>query len=654
MQSEGQMKANVTAKGYTNVMLVLNMKRFVAEKDSARFERLRGTKEFANVVRDTWPSQVLESGRFETIVQEKQHRAIDDEMSTEEIGFATGIFRSPMLEEFTFPTYALIKEGYEFPEHLVGNYQFKNLFMAAWKGWRIFIRPSFTGLFIIRLTRLYEKATPLMDITHDVIKLQESLDVQSARKRLIEIERIYANRPEQLQKNKNSVLNFLEWLGADETSPSHLLYSPVQWKLAMEVCKIFVAAVGLSIPTKEYRIELIHPEPQLSNPLHNSYVIYHLDEIWANRRFAPKDGTPMPETEEEEIAIPIIKLDPGDMRPVRPSNIRNSLDLQQQFASLIEGALLKKRKKNKSSTDNGSNNKVEDQRNKYSPRFEPDLARNIFETDEATWQDELCLLTPRAALLIPSYRSRQDELLIATLPGSTSRFNYVRYWGAMERMIEFVVEVHVLARLIERGSFTLLEELAAIMNEIRGYLFSGDIRIHERLPDLIADAAHLRRLAAFCQGLSDPHLWSRAEYATSKADLLMDQLGLPRMLDQMERNIVSINSVVDHVDEWYMADLSEQSNDMGTLLSLGLAAVSFILTLLILPSFWADLSMLGFSKNLKETINVIGTISAAILIISGFALTMLSFWYRKQIFKIMNRSLVRLKKTFDHKTEMRS
>lgn len=642
------MKARVTAKGYTNVVLVLNMKRFIAEKDQERFEHLRGAKEFADILRDVWPSRALASGRFETAAQEKHHRGIDDEMSTEEVGFATGIFRSPMLEEFTFPTYALIKEGYEFPPHLVGNYQFKNLFLTAWKDWRIFIRPSFTGLFVIRLTRPYEKAAPLMDITHDVIRLQESLDVQSARRRLAELPGLYADQPAELERNRNSVLKFLDWLGADENSPSRLLYAPVQWKLAMEVCKIFVEAVGFVIPIQKAPITLLHPEPKLSNPLHDSYVIYHFDEVWANRRFVFREGNALSEADDVEADRPLI-LDADDVRPVRPQHIRHSLDLRQQFASLIEGALLKKTKDDDAFADDEQDGESgEDRRSKYAPRFEPDLARRIVETDAATWEDEICLLTPRSAVLIPSYRSRGHELLIATLPGSTSRFKYLRYWGAVERMIEFVIEIHVLARLLERRSFTLLEELAGIMNEIRGWLFSGDIRLHPRLPNLITDAAHLRRLTAFCQALSDPHFWSRAEYASSKARLLMEQLGLPRMLEQIERNIVSINSVVDHVDEWYMADLAEQSNDMATILSLGLAAASFILTLLMLPSFWADLSQVDFLRpTWKDWINYTGSFFAILLIAIGGAFSLLALRYAPQIAKIMKRSLIRLRKTFE-------
>jgi hypothetical protein len=192
-----------------------------------------------------------------------------------------------------------------------------------------------------------------------------------------------------------------------------------------------------------------------------------------------------------------------------------------------------------------------------------------------------------------------------------------------------------------------LEDLANIRSTIRSYLFSGDIRLHERLPQLIEDAAHLRRLAALCQGLSNPQVWSRAEYAIRKATYLLEQLNVPTTLTHIERNISSINSVADHVDEWYMADLAEQSGDMGTLLSLGLAAASFILTLLILPSFWADLDQVAIFQPIKTWINILGTVFAFILIVGGAFLTALSFKYGSQIVKIMKRSLIRLQKTFE-------
>ncbi|MCZ7549841.1 MAG: hypothetical protein M5U11_11950 [Anaerolineales bacterium] len=624
------MKANVTVKGFTNIILVLNMKRFVNEERQTRFERLRRHAEFADVLQNKWPSTAQENERFQALVQDKSLRDSHEEMSPEEIGFAAGLFRAPLIEDLLFPTYKLRKEGYKFPDHLTGNYQFKNLFQKAWDNWQIRIRPSYTGLFVICLTRPYKKATPLMDVVHDVIRLQESLDVQSARKRLEEVRSQYADHPGELISKEASILQFLEWLGTDDKTPERLQYAPVQWKLAMEVCRIFVDSVGFSIPLKDDPIKLTLPRPKISTPLHDSYAIYHFDEMWADRRFSEEDESESP-----------IKLVSGDVQPVRPSNIRNSLDLQQQLASLIEGALLKK---TPGKVEEGDEADAEDPRNKYAPRFQPELAKRIIESDVATWEDELCLLTPRAALILPSRRSRDHELLIATLPGSTSRFKYARYWDAVEYLIEFITEIHVLSRLLERRSLESLERLASIMDEVRNNLYSGDIQLHTELPEYVKDATHLRRLTALCQALGDPYFWNRAEYATGKADLLMRQLGLPRILDQIERNTASINSVVDHVDEWYMADLTEQSNDMGTLLTLGLAAVSFILTLLILPSFLADLEQIKTHPLLVSSIRLIGIVLALMLMVSGAALSLLSLKYRDQIKKVMDRSLGRFKR----------
>ena len=642
-KSEGQMKANVTAKGYTNIILVLNMKRFVAREHQPYFEKIRGSQAFAQVLREDWPKQILANGRFIPVQEEKHHRDVRDVMSTEEVGFATGIFRSVVLEDFTFPTYMLNKSSIKFPNYLEGNYQFKNIFKRAWNGWKIYIRPSFTGLFIVRLTRKYDKATRLRDMAQDVIKLQESLDVQSARNRLVEVRKKYADNPAERTEKENSIFRFLEWLGADEMTPTRLLYAPVQWKIAMEVCRILVEDVGHCIPiTPDPRklgfTQLVTPGPTLSTPLHDSYIVYHIDEIWADRSFlsgqdpsAPAPSTDLPE-------------ESGEMgwRSVRPHHIRNSSDLQQRIGNLIEGSMLRKSR-------NGSKESSPEDTNRYFPRMMGGLIKTIFDHDMATWDDELCLLTSRAAILMPSLRSHEDELLIATIPSATSNFPYARYWGAVERMIEFIIEVRVLAQLIERASFDLLEDLAKTMTEIRNYLFSGDIRLHEKLPGLIEDAAHLRRLRALCQGLSNPQIWSRAEYAVVKANHLLDQLGIPNTLNYIERNIDSINSVVDHVDEWYMADLAEQSNDMATLLSLGLAAASFILTLLILPSFWADLFAQGLPienwngwGSVRLLFTVVGTILAILLIVVGAALSIPSIRHYKQISSVLRRSFVRL------------
>jgi hypothetical protein len=175
------------------------------------------------------------------------------------------------------------------------------------------------------------------------------------------------------------------------------------------------------------------------------------------------------------------------------------------------------------------------------------------------------------------------------VPSATLKVQYGRYWQAIERMIEFVLEVGVLAQLLESDSYRLLAQIADTIERIRAEMFKGDIVIEGELKEQMARAAHLRRVAALAQSISHAQFWGRAEYAVVKAERLFELLDVPRIINHIERNIESINSVADHVDELYIADLSEKSNDKATILSLGLTAVSFILVLLVLPSFWADL-----------------------------------------------------------------
>ena len=48
------MKDSVSATGYTSVILVMNMQRFVAEADQQRFERARSSPAFVRVLRQQW------------------------------------------------------------------------------------------------------------------------------------------------------------------------------------------------------------------------------------------------------------------------------------------------------------------------------------------------------------------------------------------------------------------------------------------------------------------------------------------------------------------------------------------------------------------------------------------------------------------------
>jgi hypothetical protein len=86
-------------------------------------------------------------------------------------------------------------------------------------------------------------------------------------------------------------------------------------------------------------------------------------------------------------------------------------------------------------------------------------------------------------------------------------------------------------------------------------------------------------------GMSNPLVWCPSEYAIIKAKYLLEQLGVPTLLTHIDRNITSLNSLVDHIDELYALDLAEKNNDMSAVMTLGLTAVSFIITMIMLPSF---------------------------------------------------------------------
>ncbi len=568
------MKGNVSARGYTNVLLVLNMKRFIREQDQGKFEKIRGTEEFAKALRENWPKELTRQETFITIQEDKQRRGSPEEMTTEQIGFATGIFRSLMLERYTFPVYALDREKVSFDDDLMTNFQFKTLFLRAWNNWSVYIRPTFTGFFAIRLTnRHLERPRSFIKLARDVLLLQESLDIRSAQNWLEGAQTRFADNTQVLGKKKRSIKAFLAWLGVDETYSGNLSYYPLQWRLAMEACGLFVKAVGseLQLGGQSEPIHLVVPKPSLSIPLHDSYVVHHFTELLASESIVKRSKS------NESSESPQMVIDLND--------IRQSPQIRQALANLLEGSVLRV----------DEEMKLEDTTREVGYSFPPhrwSLVDKILEQNLASWNDELCLLNPRTAIIMPAKKWQNYEMSVSSVPGATLRVKYPRYWGAIERMIEFLIEIRVLAQLLESASYDLLGEIAERIHQTRSMLFSGDIKMDERLPDLVASAASLRHQAALCQSLSHPQLWSRADFAILKANHLLDQLGTPKVLEHIERNINSIVEFVNHIDELYIADLSEKSNENANWLSMVLAAASLTLTFLILPSFWADIGQI--------------------------------------------------------------
>lgn len=604
------MHNQISAKGYTSLIMVLNMKRFIRKESQTAFETIRGTQEFSRVLRIDWPRSANHQNLFLSDTME---------MTPEQVGFATGIFRSLMLEQYTYPNFKLDKEQIVFSEPLRNNFQFKTIFQRAWDRWEIFIRPSSTGFFIIRLTQpYYQQARPLNLLAQDVLNLQESLDVPSAQKWLAKNRERYQDQPELLAEKEKSAKAFLDWVGAGENNNGELHYLPVQWKLAMEVASMFIQKIAYDINIQGKKpIYLDVPTASLSLPLHDSYVIHHFDKLLASPSIIKRTKKSKSKNTLVEVGL---------------QDVRNSTHLRNALANLGEGTILKR---------NALQDKDEGERSEfYFPKPRWSITDNIMSENLASWNDEFCLLSTRTSIIIPSPDWTKHELTVATAPSATLRVRYDQYWEAIERLVEFTLEIRVLAQLVESVSYEMLGQIVGTVQKVRNQMFNGDIILDEELPDLVAQAAQLRRLSSLAQRLSRAPLWSRAEYAIRKAEHLFDQFSISQTLEHIDQNIDNINQVVDHVDEWYLADLSEKSNDKATLLSLGLAAGSLTLTLLMLPSFWADIGNMEVLKLPKQIILVwgwIGTVLAIALILVAGTLIVITIRRRRTMLGIIRR-----------------
>jgi hypothetical protein len=523
-------------------------------------------------------------------------------MATDEVAFLSGIFRSSVLEDYSVPAYYLKdKSCVDFPEHVRDNLQFKNVFLEVWKYWDVYVRPTATGMFVISLRRTYERTTPLLRIASDVVSLQTAFDIPGANKRLSDLESRFEQGSASLREKKQSIEAFLSWLDVDQDSKWQPQYAPVQWKLAMEVCRQLVLDAGMQIGADPSLIRLRAPDRTTSLPLHESFIIYHVDELLAIEPIVHKARAA--ETDERpatELALALgqrfVEEKPAAQKgqpkiPVTPQDILSSDELRQQIVALLEGVVLRRLNASepKSAQPNGRFARSASQPKGYFPEHRPDHVHETFSANVATWQDELCILTSRAALIMPGRHSRRDELLLSNFSSSTGKVMYVWYWEAMEHMFEFIVEVRVLTQLIERASSELLGEFEKELTKVRRGMSRRNIRVNYGvLTDKVERVANLSRLLGLGRSLTAPSVWGRAEFAVEKARLLLERQDVPVLMQHAEKNVNSLNELVNHIDELYLADLSESNNRLSFYLSTLLAGLSLSVVVFAIVSFWAD------------------------------------------------------------------
>ena len=500
------------------------------------------------------------------------------------------------------------------PKLVRENLQFQKA-REVLKHWHVYLRPTPLGLFVLRFQRKYERPTPLIEVAEHVLDLQRPLDVPSAIRMRRKLEGL-REQGEDVDERVASIDELLKWarLGAD--SPTRMNYPALQSLFALEISSRFMQAVGANVTFGNgTQVDFALKVDPVLPTTHDSFVVYHIDEMlapyWvvrqaneAARTSQPQNESPQPAAEEQTTEKRHRRE--NDLVRVSRQHIRDSLVLRSQLLHLLEGAVLQR------ATTKG------DKQNKprlYFPDHQLNYIDKILDLDMATWAAELCLLTSRVAVIMPSRRAARDNLFISTLPRPhvTSGVTYQQYWEALERLIEFVVEARVMAQLVDRQSSDVLRMFSKSLGNARSGMARGDIELdHNQFGELADRAANLSRLVGISYGLSNPHIWSRAEYAVEKAAHLINEMRMAALLEHAELNVNSLTNLVNHIDELYIADLSEKSNKQTFWLSLLIAGLSLSVTLFSLPSFWAD--AVALNEVFKTEIAPEGVLSAILLL----------------------------------------
>ncbi|MDX1992627.1 MAG: hypothetical protein SF029_09565 [bacterium] len=657
-QRKDKDQPNLTAQGHTSVILVINMRQFVAPQSQALFDSVRGSEIFSRVLREDWPRLLEKNNTFSRVNDDSDGT---EAMSADEIGFMTGIFRQNMLDTYSSPDYRLNKNAVQFSKLLSENLQFKQLYQPIWNNWEIYIRPTMTGMFTIRVVRDYQKAQQVRNIVQHVIELQNSFDIHGALEvyqALDELRRSPTKeKPRDLQFKIDSVEALLRWLEVDPQQPPTLRYAPVQWQLALEVGRLFVRELGQTIFLNHNgngHIHLTEPKRDTAQNAFDSYVIHHIDRLLTT---LPKLAEKSAPHEHEDLASDAIPREPEKTTASRPTEREvtprdlegdgNGYDsIRQSLVNLLEGSMIRTIPVNergdgtkKSAKANGSGKGVHASNAKREfPTHTKNYIAEVLDTDVSTWQDEMCILQSRAALVMPSRKSRYAELFIPTVPINTLtaktniRVTYSSYWQALERMIEFVVEVRLLAQQLERDSTDLLQKFVTTLRGMRESMLRDYLNIdqhREILTNLVNESANLSRLVSVAQSMSNPQVWSRAEYGADKAEHLVQEMKIDVLLENTERNVSSLTNLVNHVDELYLAGLSESNNRETFWLSLMMAALSLSVILFSLPSFWADINQLKpgsledvISQVFIPALNTLGGGIAPLIIVMSLVLTL--------------------------------
>ncbi|MBV7332607.1 CorA family divalent cation transporter [Chloroflexi bacterium TSY] len=313
---------------------------------------------------------------------------------------------------------------------------------------------------------------------------------------------------------------------------------PVLWQMAVEVVWQFVDSCKgrLHDPHNGSPIDLrLRPRPDFyeSGGLRDQYTVFYFEELSELDRKAHRRNW------------------------LRPSDVRGAAHVQ-TISSLLEGVLLK----GKSTY--------------YYPAHSPDYLSEIACWDKSSWEDELCILGDRCAVIYPYTRKSSHQIVF-----SSTQVSYTDYWDSILRGIEFGLEIRLLAQLAKQLTESYLSDALVLLRGDEGLDKRNLRKFDTRTTNAARLIAHLRTITA-------PNLIAQANYAVAKFELFMNQTGVPLFLAHAESNLADLTSLLERNHNLYLQIESQRLNEMALIISAIFASLTMLLGILGLPSFIAD------------------------------------------------------------------
>lgn len=311
---------------------------------------------------------------------------------------------------------------------------------------------------------------------------------------------------------------------------------PTQWQLAMDVVALFVKAcryqftipAGATDGRSPQTLNLHDTYRKDRLPLHDRHIVYLFSAITV-------DGQAV-----------------------------TMADLKSRHAHEVVGLL--------------ENSLVLGQDTTVYPNYKPEIIDKIFDDDTATWQDEICLLTPESTFIWQP--TLPDKELVVGGGKSAARTGlYQDYWHSIARGIEHIIALKNELQLIERETTRLLEMVPDITRRATdGTLNRGDRRA---INDLATGIATLFRSLPQQRDLLVPSSVFRWSAAYRKFHRLMQLLGIYEIERHIQTNVEELNAFLAHFNSIQIQYDAQRA-------SLRFARLTLIFSLMIIPSCVAD------------------------------------------------------------------